>query len=70
MEQAGNLTGAVVRFVASGGKMTTPEERERRLQICRECPHFSGSKCSICGCISRWKARLASEHCPDDPPRW
>jgi hypothetical protein len=69
-EQAANLAGAAARFVASGLKTVTPEERERRLQICRDCPHFRGGKCSLCGCIARWKARLASESCPDTPPRW
>jgi hypothetical protein len=64
LEQAKNLAGSVARFVGSGLKMTTPEERERRLSICHECPEFSGGKCRICGCVARWKARLAGEHCP------
>lgn len=70
LEQAGNLAGAVGRFVASGGELTTPEEQVRRLAICHECPEFSEGKCKLCGCVARWKTRLASEHCPDDPRRW
>jgi hypothetical protein len=69
-EQAANLAGAAVRFVVSGLKVATPEEQARRLAICQACGHFSGKKCRICGCASRWKARLSSEHCPDKPPRW
>jgi hypothetical protein len=70
MEQAANLAGAAVRFVASGGKTTTPEEQARRLGICRACEHFDGRRCRLCACVARWKARLSSEHCPDKPPRW
>jgi hypothetical protein len=75
-QQAASLAGAAVRFVASGLKVVAPEEQERRLSICRgtdatpACEHYRGGKCSICGCIARWKARLASERCPLDPPKW
>jgi hypothetical protein len=56
-----------------------------RLDKCRVCPHSgksqnpafrktkgltSLSKCDICGCFLGAKARIASESCPDDPPRW
>lgn len=72
-EQAANLAGAVGRFVASGGAMTTPEERERRLTICAECPHYASGppgRCTLCGCVAQLAARVASKHCPDTPPRW
>jgi hypothetical protein len=68
--QARGLAGAVGRFVASGARMVPQEEQARRLAICHECPEFSRGKCTICGCVARWKARLSSEHCPDSPPRW
>jgi len=47
--------------------------------ICRPCPKFSAvaQACNICGCgisasKSAWlnKARMATESCPLDPPRW
>lgn len=70
MEQARNLAGSVGRFVASGLKMTDPEERARRRAICHACEHFAGGKCRLCGCITNWAARIESKHCPDKPPRW
>ena len=73
LEQAGNLTRAVVQFVASGGKWTTPGERERRLAICHGCEHFAPGppgRCRLCGCVANLAARVASKHCPDEPPRW
>jgi hypothetical protein len=69
-EQAANLAGAVGRFVASGLEAATAEERARRLAICEACPRFLGGRCKICGCRLRAKIAMASEHCPDDPPRW
>jgi|GEM_PF-3080094 len=71
--QARNLAGAVVDFVASGGALTTPEERGRRLAICRDCEHFDPGppgRCRICGCVANLAARVASKYCPDVPPRW
>jgi hypothetical protein len=70
MEQAANLAGAAVRYVASGLRTTTKEEQVRRLSICRECPEFVGGKCRICGCFLMAKVRSAAEHCPLPEPRW
>lgn len=72
-EQAANLAGAVTRFMASGMEMTSAEERSRRLAICADCEHFAlgpPGRCQLCGCITNLAARVASKHCPDDPPRW
>jgi hypothetical protein len=67
-----NALEAAVRFVASGGALVDRAEQERRLGICRECEHFDAQpgRCRICGCVARWKARIETEHCPDNPPRW
>lgn len=71
-QRAMNFAGAIATAVASGGKRATPEERERRLSICRGCEHFdAGAKaCLRCGCHMPWKVRLEAWHCPLDPPRW
>lgn len=37
---------------------------------CKRCPHYDGLFCSKCSCLANLKVRLASEQCPDDPPRW
>lgn len=63
-EQAANLAGAVGRFVASGLKRATPAEQAGRLAICGGCDRFRDGKCLECGCVTAWKARLQSEHCP------
>lgn len=68
--QAGNLAGAVGRFVASGMEMSTGSERTRRMEICGGCAFFAEGRCSKCGCSLAAKVAMASEHCPLDPPKW
>lgn len=70
--QAANLAAAVGRFVASGGEMTTAEERGRRIAICQsnECGQYVAGRCAACGCRLSAKIASAAEHCPLDPPRW
>lgn len=36
----------------------------RRLDICRGCDKWKGGTCSICGCFTSLKVRLAAEACP------
>jgi hypothetical protein len=43
------------------------DERERR---CAACQYFTGVQCGLCTCVVSMKVLLASESCPDDPPRW
>ena len=73
-QQAGNLArsvGEVVSGTARGDPvLVSQEEHDRRLEICQKCEHFRDGRCMLCGCIMKWKTRLASLHCPDDPPRW
>lgn len=74
--QALNLASATARTAAhaitTGEVLVSPEETERRLSICRVCEHWDTdmSRCRLCGCYTRVKAQLSSEHCPDTPPRW
>jgi hypothetical protein len=51
----------------------------KRRHACSECPHATKhpprgltihSLCTRCGCLISAKVRLASEACPDLPPRW
>lgn len=75
-QQATNLAHAVGSVVASavrGEPVTVPqEEQDRRLAICHTCDKFDSKqgRCTLCGCFANLKARLASQHCPDDPPKW
>lgn len=40
------------------------DEQERRQKICSECPHYTGSRCELCGCFMGFKTRLRSSTCP------
>ena len=47
--------------------LSTNEEYARRLAICQQGPHMSGTKvpvCNICGCLLKMKARLVQFDCP------
>jgi hypothetical protein len=72
LTMAGNALGAAARFLGAGCKIEPAEEQARRLEICRSCEKFiaADQRCSLCGCWSKFKAKLASEHCPLDPPKW
>ena len=36
----------------------------KRLEVCKGCEHWTGSKCRKCGCFTALKVRLPSEACP------
>lgn len=46
--------------------VVSDEEKERRLVICRDCPHFrhKTTRCGQCGCFLNIKAKLAVVSCP------
>jgi hypothetical protein len=62
--------GAAYRAAKSGAMrqkvVSSKEEKERRLAICKECEFFQASplKCRKCGCFLQLKTRLETEHCP------
>ncbi len=64
---AGRVAGAIM----SGNQvLVSDEEFARRMSICESCPHWTAEKrCKLCGCRQE-KLRLATESCPDNPPRW
>lgn len=76
LQQATNAARAVGSVVASAvrGEAVTVSggEQNRRMMICKTCDKFDidSSRCRICGCFANLKTRLASQHCPDDPPKW
>jgi hypothetical protein len=67
-DKAINLFKAGSRVLQASMKgqkvVVSPEELERRLAICHGCEFFTGTTCKKCGCIARFKAKLATEHCP------
>jgi len=40
------------------------KERNRRLEICHSCEHFSAPRCTLCGCFMNFKTTLTSSNCP------
>jgi hypothetical protein len=81
---AGNLAAAARRAgmsVITPGQKTirTESEQSAILKICNTsgpagapCPYLrqADQRCSKCGCYTQWKSKLATEHCPDRPPKW
>ncbi|MHB8397362.1 MAG: hypothetical protein ACYDCI_00285 [Candidatus Limnocylindrales bacterium] len=43
-----------------------------RATTCQSCERFvpATGRCGLCGCFLALKLRLATEQCPDNPPRW
>jgi len=62
--QARTAAQAVARDVAAGMPRRTAEAVEALKEICSECEFFTGSRCEKCGCILKWKMKMAEEHCP------
>ena len=47
-----------------------PEETERRIALCRTCPHLDEGTCRLCGCYVEYRAAFELKDCPDLPSRW
>ncbi len=50
--------------------VATPTVQDIRERRCLKCTHLIGNQCGICSCVVSIKVLLASESCPDSPPRW
>jgi hypothetical protein len=80
LKQAGNVFEAAKRLAATwwAGESVTVDKAEaaRRMAICFECDKYDPNqgRCTLCGCWSKWKKRLATEHCPlpesEGGPKW
>lgn len=76
-EAATGIVGLTVAGISlTGLGLATREQRLFRAARCSRCPNlrpggvFWVDTCSLCGCVLTAKRRLASEVCPDVPPRW
>ncbi len=76
---AGNLAravGGVVSAAVHGEPIVaTEKEQARRLAICHACaewydPEQERCRHGGCGCFLSLKTRIATQHCPLDPPKW
>lgn len=70
---------ALKRWAKAGCPARTDEEVVAILETCQACDKWNPEKtrCRICGCrvsLGRWsvrnKARMATEHCPLQSPKW
>lgn len=78
--QAWTYSKAVARWKLAGSPTRTTEEITSILAICQACPHYTQSdrpRCRLCGCSVNNqpnglanKIAMATEGCPDDPPKW
>lgn len=70
-DMASHLGGALIKWAARGFPIADHETRQRRLRLCRACPHWDESaranmgKCNHpkCGC-TKIKLAIATERCP------
>lgn len=65
-EQAKSVTKATVTHIMSGMEEVTPEERQRRMDICGGCEYLlkEENRCGKCLCFLGAKQRWASQSCP------
>jgi len=66
MQMAKNLAKATKDHVRSGLKTVSDDKIKERLDICGDCEHFvpHSSRCNLCGCFTKFKAKLKSGGCP------
>lgn len=66
-----NFSSSMKSWVKAGFKTVSNQIFNERKAICEACNHWSKKKarCKICGC-HQTKLHLATEQCPDKPPRW
>ena len=63
---------AIENHIKDDCTAVTKEQLTERLLACERCPHRGIFRCrnSDCGCFIWIKARMRSQRCPDNPPRW
>jgi len=74
----GRYARAMKRWWDAGKPVRTDDEVAALLDICRRCEYYDArGKCALCDCpinigenAAFNKLRMATEQCPDNPPRW
>ena len=57
----------IVSNIVNGEELTVSAEvSEKRMSVCKGCPHFEPvlQRCNECGCMQKLKTRLAGMKCP------
>lgn len=78
VKQVKTFTKEMYEWIGQGMKRSEAELYKKRLDICRNCPRFSGSESMFgfrckhpsCGCRMKIKAWIPNAKCPENPPRW
>jgi len=65
-QMAKNLAKATKDHVRGGLKIVSDDEIKQRLEICGDCEHYipHSARCKLCGCFTKFKAKLKSGGCP------
>lgn len=61
--QVGNALESLQTFLGHP-EVSSREEQERRLSICRACENFQDRRCILCGCRLWLKVKGRDLHCP------
>jgi len=76
-EQFRTYTAALRRWWKAGRPRRPKEEVARIVAICRGCEFYTDGRCRLCGCpcnesrnVLRNKAKMATEECPLEEPKW
>ena len=67
---ADHFARSMATWAKSRLAVVSPAIHSQRQAKCAVCPHRSGYWCTPCKCLIYLKTKLATEQCPDNPPRW
>ena len=70
VEVARQFASSAIRWTAEGFPVVSTQEHGERYGKCKSCTRFVGFYCSLCRCVAYLKTKLATESCPDQPPKW
>lgn len=45
-------------------ELASDKEKEKRLNICMDCPFLKNQTCTKCGCYTLFRASLKNKNCP------
>ena len=65
-----NFTEELTDYIAAGAPAVTPEQYQKRLEACNNCPLLKKQRCTLCGCVVEYKAKWGTANCPDTPSKW
>lgn len=70
LQVVANFAQAMVRWTRAGLPLVSQNVHNQRHGQCQVCPYRQGSWCQKCKCLTYLKTKIATEGCPDNPPRW